>query len=1032
MRKKYSTHKRFLIFLAGLLLCGVLHAESGLLSDEKDIRIVKTKWFDIIYPQRIEKTAAILYEKADTVYDEVTAQYGLKPDFRIPVVITPAVQDFNAFWSATPYNHIVLYDTSTSGTSDLAVFSETFISTFRHELTHAVTYNMKSKFWKGVSRVFGDAVAPGMLSVTTGMAEGATVASESAFGEGRLNSDYSKHYVRQAIIEGKFPAYHDVSGAADIAPNAAPYYFNGAFHGWLQEKYGLQAYANFWYNVVNGKKITIAGCFKKAYGVKLKAAWNQFKQEYEVTVPDLLANPVEAGLVQDFFVPKKSSYSLMNDSGSQYASLSAAPNRLVWLDSAGGRVYELSNPNPNKKNKAAMRPRKQLRPRTIFSVRGIRNVSLSNDGRILAISYFSENGPGSTAFVRLYDFKSHVFFNVLKAGLKDATVVENRGDYFLIAQGFQTQNFSISISKICFDQNGQFIKRIEPVCNLVQEAEVNPFGFIPLENGFFAYIQKSRLDYSICVRNISGALVREYSLPKQMVVHHLSYDWSKTGRSVEEPGDLFLSYTQKDTMPRLGILNQQTGALNLSNFDISGGVFSPVYWNDEIVYIGKFLRQNRLLKFGQADKVKENLITETTKISGEVDFFVQNETVGQFEEAEAVGEIGIGKIAEIEKAENKNNGEPLISLPSSQYHSLGYLMHGILIPASNFSPDYIGRDATYVPKKTPVYAGVTYITANPWANGKTDLYTFTAGYDIFSGNMGASLLFNRGTASSQFSHQLELKSEFDKNGWKQGGGKYSFTASIFPGNVTILSLGNSFVSLFSNKDYMVQDILSLKVSTIRKSGPGRFEKSGFSVLTGVGGRLDASYVQPDRNYVDGSLFTVDYKMYFPHILPFRSKIGFTYNLPLMANVVLFPTDSIYGYSSVSEEPGRAIFDFNTEAVLFSFDIQKAMPLITAVYYNDFSISAGYAFTATAGNNSKKGFQLVYLSEYLKNLSEGDVSIFDSVYLKATLELTPNIGYFAKSDYKCALSAKVGYNFRSDLPLKMSERLKITYSFAWNN
>ena len=166
-----------------------------MLAGEKKLRVTKTKWFDIIYPERYELSATILYENADRVYDEVTAQYDLSPSFRMPVVITPAVDEFNAFWTAVPYNHIAIYDTGVSGASELAVFSETLLSTFRHELTHAVTYNMKDEVWLTASKVFGDCFVPGMLSVTTGMAEGATLTSESAAGEGRLNDEYAKHYV---------------------------------------------------------------------------------------------------------------------------------------------------------------------------------------------------------------------------------------------------------------------------------------------------------------------------------------------------------------------------------------------------------------------------------------------------------------------------------------------------------------------------------------------------------------------------------------------------------------------------------------------------------------------------------------------------------------------------------------------------------------------------------------------------------------------------------------------------------------------
>ena len=277
-----NLRKKLIAGLVFSLLCAFLFAHGGMFSGEKKLRLVKTQWFDIIYPEHCKASAAILFAKADGVYEEVTVQYGLTPAFRMPVIITPAVEKFNAFWTAVPYNHIAIYDTGASGSSNLAVFSETLLSTFRHELTHAVTYNMKNGFWRAMGKVFGDEFAPGMVTVTTGMAEGATVTSESAAGEGRLNDEYAKHYVKQAKIEGKFPSYHDVSGASDVSPSGSPYYFNGAFHGWLQEKYGLSAYADFWYRVVNGKSLTIAGAFKKSFGIKLSTAWKQFMADYYV------------------------------------------------------------------------------------------------------------------------------------------------------------------------------------------------------------------------------------------------------------------------------------------------------------------------------------------------------------------------------------------------------------------------------------------------------------------------------------------------------------------------------------------------------------------------------------------------------------------------------------------------------------------------------------------------------------------------------------------------------------------------------
>ena len=44
----------------------------------------------------------------------------------------------------------------------------------------------------------------------------------------------------------------------------------------------------------------------------------------------------------------------------------------------------------------------------------------------------------------------------------------------------------------------------------------------------------------------------------------------------------------------------ESGLISLSTKDLSGGVFEPVFWNEKIVYVGEFYRQNRLLIMTEA------------------------------------------------------------------------------------------------------------------------------------------------------------------------------------------------------------------------------------------------------------------------------------------------------------------------------------------------------------------------------------------------------------------------------------------------
>ena len=79
-----SESKKGVLFFLILLLTVKLFAYGGMMWGERNLRVLKTTWFDIIYPERAEESAAVLYEKADKVYEEVTAQYGMTPKFRMP------------------------------------------------------------------------------------------------------------------------------------------------------------------------------------------------------------------------------------------------------------------------------------------------------------------------------------------------------------------------------------------------------------------------------------------------------------------------------------------------------------------------------------------------------------------------------------------------------------------------------------------------------------------------------------------------------------------------------------------------------------------------------------------------------------------------------------------------------------------------------------------------------------------------------------------------------------------------------------
>ena len=986
-----SESKKGVLFFLILLLTVKLFAYGGMMWGERNLRVLKTTWFDIIYPERAEESAAVLYEKADKVYEEVTAQYGMTPKFRMPVVVVPGVEDFNAFWTAVPYNHIVLYDTGVSGNSELAVFSETLLSTFRHELTHAVTYNMKSDFFFAVDKVIGDFFAPGMLTVTSGMAEGATVTSESAAGEGRLNDEFAKHYVKQAKIEGKFPSYHDVSGSSDVTPGGAPYFFNGAFHQWLQETYGLEPYAQFWYSVVNGKNILITKCFKKAYGISLKKAWKLFKEAYEV--PAVEPDPVKAGLAANF-----------TDLGDGlYISLSSGSDKVVWVDRYGGQVFYA-----DKKDLASL-PAKSHK---LFSLNGIDSARVSQDGRFIAASYTSVNSACETACVKICDLKTRRMFSVKETGLKEACVIPagNSGDYYLVAQRYAAQHYSIEIFKVLFENNK--ICGVEPYREVVMPQEVNPFAFTAVTRAeagdsdlaphTFAYLKKDRLQFSLCICDTEGQPVKEYFFPKGMAVRSLSFD--------EQTQSFYFSYAEKGTLPRAGKLDAVSGELCKSEADISGGVFEPVYVDGRVLYVAQFFRQNRLLslKGATALSTAPALTLETSAITSPV-----------------------------QPLENSTITAPLTTpttitqLPSTPYTPFPYLLHGMLIPIGSYTSDYFGKNAGYSLEANSFPFGVTYVTGAPWTSGGAELYQLTAGWNLLSNSFGTSLSVTNGTETSLFSYNAEIKSEFDSKGWKQSGGSFVASTRLEFGNISTITISNTAAAYVGRQDVMLQelgmydvyafwdpskigstapaddtvyyellDVVSIQYSNIKRVGPGRFETAGFAIGAGLGGRYDATLERyPRYEYVDIADFSATLRIRIPHLLPFRSNYGYTYNLPLRLDAILFPSESIYGYATENSYTGYSFFDAIAETTLFSMEIQKAVPFAEVLYLNDFYIDLGYACTGDCKNVIQSGFKAANLGKYFSFLASGEASYFDAVFLRGGIEFTPNAGLFASSNYK---------------------------------
>lgn len=1004
--------KHICIFLLLFVLVR-LFAYDGPLSGEKNLSVIKTQWFDIIYPEGSSTSAAILYKNADQIYDEITSMYGITQKFRMPVVLAPGVEQFNAYWSGYPYNHIVLYDTASI--EDLNVFSQTLLSTFRHELTHGVTYNHRSPFWYKVGQIFGDPINLAQITVTSGWAEGATVSSESFTGEGRLNDEYAMQMVKQAKIEGTFPKYADVQGASDLYPIGSFYYFNGAFADYLQKTYGMKCYADFWYNCVNFKAITAPRAFKKAFGCKLQDAWKDFENAYYI--PEL--TEIESKNICN-----------KND-GALYGYLSASNDGLVFVDQKSNNVFYLEKNQIQNQIQNQLGKNEELNkilPEKLFCLPNLESAKISKDGRFIALDVYSEEGPVIKKTAKIYNLENNAFINIDETGLQESTILKKDNDYYLVYQKFISQFNSIVVKKLNFNENGNALLSTQLISEIKFPINTVPYSFTDLENGNFAYIKKSGLNYSVCVSDLDGTVINEISAPKErMVIRYLSAQKYFNGNS-----QIAFSWTEPKSLPRFGKLKLDENFSNpefyFQNCDFSGGIYWPVLTQtDEIFYIGSFFRNNKIYA-GEIPGQWENFGVALNDSQGVLN---------------SVEEQNLNSEDDNVFTESDEN----LPLPSA-YNPFDYYKRGIIFPYSLAETRSFNKGNEY---SSSLPLGVTYISSNPWTTGMAQL---SAGYGFATNSFGLDCVFDSGTDTSLFSYTLHGSTEFDKAFWKQASGSISAGSAVPLGNQSYVILNGSALLHYGRSSNLNSDFFenskqsenqspysedknyiygnssfSVGYSNIHKASPGRHEKIGIRASAIVAYTYNA---EPYESVIvnSGNLGFAT-TAYIPHLVPISNPERFTINLPTKINLNLFSTSQkvtsfIDGYIdlNVGNFTTKKLPIYNAaciqaESILFGYDIQKAVPVISNLFVSDFRISIVYTGGYSIPEELKSDkWRIAHINKYYDSIKNNQMEYSDYINLKASLGIGPNFGGFARYDNKTYLYTELTWIRNSPLNIDL--------------
>ena len=919
-------------------LGGVLYGTKGKLN------VIQTQYFDIIYADESKESAKKIEAVCDSYYLEICSLFETEPYQRFPVTITKSVEEINAYFAAVPYNRIVLFDTEIcEGLDNNQKSLETI---FYHELTHAVTFGIKSEALKNVS-VFADAINPARLSLTTFWEEGATVSVEGrsrADSErgGRLNDPFSTQIVVQAKLDDDFPSWRDVTGARDTYPGGTDaYIFGGEFALYLQNKYGFSKYAQFWSKAGSSLSLSFcAGIFKKTYGISLSDEWKEFKQSLEVPQVEQISS--DDSLFNKKL--KKSVYSCLE--------LSLDKKTVVWYDRKTASI--MRSTFNSKKNEFS-------KPKKIRAVRGVSKISLSSDGKFMLVSRtVSKENP--KAELSLFDLKKGSSFNLARKSVRDGVILLENEDCVKIA-AVNVRETPYKITFFNFDKKNH---KFTPYDELILQDDEIPFSLVSAE-GELSFIIKNALVWSIAEydsfsKNLKKSFVIDSENP--IIMRKLKYAGQNALGSAQYVFSFARIGMSGKMLPRPAIFCDENFMLYTK--DISGGVFDTILLSD-------FKNNYEKLVFFSEHYEYTNLCSILKDENDFEQIPVQSEIFAVKKENSLADEV----VTNVSHSSEKNENSLSYSWPN-------YFKRGIFLPTGDV-PLY---DFDFESELTSII-GLTFISSNPWGD---NLFTFSCGFDIenYDGGFYTSLQKENDITSFNVSGTCV----FDKNGFMQTSAQATLEKVISRGYIHSIYGGIMGIGLYgrelcteedkknfkyeSAKGYYTAGKTYLTYSNIHKIFSGVYQYGGFSLTPFIlTSRCDNDYRIEEDKYINAGLSST---VRLPGIFP----------LTITAN--LFPK-SEYFASAVAL------------AVLFSHEIHKGIPAIS-LYAQRFVLTASYSGSIKYFEEGEWDIQRT--NKIAKNLDKNNYS--DTLRFNAQFVLAPNTGFFASSDYDFGVGASLLYHF----------------------
>ena len=557
-------YTRFGTFLALLVLVSVYAEAQSLFRPFTSFRVIRTEYFDIIFPRESEASARMLASYADRIYEQMTALLGIEVRFRIPVVFNPHTDIFNGFYALFPNPHIVLFDTPMD--IEWLAFPDTLKYLFVHELAHAISLNLRQPIGWFFHRIFGTMAFHNVwFNAPLFMVEGIAVSLESLSGFGRNNDPLTRQHLRQSVHEGRFLTPIQAAGTYDLPSRVFFHEYGGLFSEWLLQNYGMERYLKLWQAMGLGCGTTFPDSlfvyrsgffriFRNVYHRNFLDVWADFRKSFALN--DLEENTDEP-------LPRR--YRFFTERNNFIARLAARGTDVFILDGGNARVYVYDTLNG--------------RTRSVnVGVMGAYDIDISTDGSTMLVSGFNIVNGRNEAIVVEYRTDTgrrtgRSFGGLFRARYFRDGVIGGRSEQhnpFIVFEDFNGNR------EILFRGSSTLLFSGSQIID---------------NNRFTVVVARSGVRELWLYDFAAGELFRIESADG-----HNEYWPHMRGLGVSD-GKLFFSHNADDRMFKLATVDLETMQAVFSGRDFSGGVFNPVSVNGTIYYRGAFSSRDRFLRF---------------------------------------------------------------------------------------------------------------------------------------------------------------------------------------------------------------------------------------------------------------------------------------------------------------------------------------------------------------------------------------------------------------------------------------------------